>query len=215
VAASLHGRAVTGEGASIEVPMAETMAAFNLVEHLGGQTFEPTLGDFSYARIRTPNRKPRRTTDGWIVVLPYSADNWARFWTYGGRPGLIDDPRFATGADRVRNADALYGLLDEVVEGRSTAEWLAFCAEYSIPAAEVLELEHVGDDPHFAAVGLIQQAEHPTEGSYRYVRSPIVFDGDHADIRHHPPRLGQNTTEVLCELGWSEDRIRQLLDDET
>ncbi|MDH3680270.1 MAG: CoA transferase, partial [Acidimicrobiia bacterium] len=43
VAASLHGRAVTGEGASIEVPMAETMAAFNLVEHLGGQTFEPTL----------------------------------------------------------------------------------------------------------------------------------------------------------------------------
>jgi len=210
ITAALHGRAVTGEGSAIEVPMAETMAAFNLVEHLSGHTFEPPHGDFSYARIRTANRRPRRTTDGWIVVLPYSDDNWQRFWAFGDRPDLGADRRFATGADRVRNADILYGLLDEVVERRSTAEWLEFCAEHSIPASEVMDLEHVGDDPHFAAVGLLQEAEHPTEGPYRYVRSPIRLNGTTSAIDRHPPRLGQDTAEVLTELGWTPDRIASL-----
>ncbi|MGI9616649.1 MAG: CaiB/BaiF CoA transferase family protein [Acidimicrobiales bacterium] len=215
ITAALHGRAVTGEGSAIEVPMAETMAAFNLVEHLSGHTFEPHQGEFSYARIRTANRRPRRTTDGWIVVLPYSDDNWTRFWNFGGRPELVDDPRFATGADRVRNADGLYGLLDEVVQHRSTAEWLDFCAEHSIPAAEVLDLEHIGDDPHFAAVGLLQDAEHPSEGTYRYVRSPIRLNGESATIDRHPPRLGQHTAEVFTELGWDPDHIAKLEPDAT
>ena len=213
IAAALHGKAVTGQGTSIEIPMAETMAAFNLVEHLSGQTFEPQLGDFSYARIRTPNRKPRKTTDGWIVVLPYSEDNWVRFWEFGARPELIDDPRFATGADRVRNADALYGLVDEVVRHRSTEEWLEFCSAHSIPASEVLELEDLHKDPHFSAVGLIQSDEHPTEGAYRYVRSPIRLNGESIKIRIHPPRIGQDTAEVLAELGWDDDHIKAITED--
>jgi crotonobetainyl-CoA:carnitine CoA-transferase CaiB-like acyl-CoA transferase len=214
ITAALHGRAVNGQGSTIEVPMAETMAAFNLVEHLSGHTFEPPHGDFSYARIRTANRRPRKTTDGWIVVLPYSDDNWQRFWAFGNRPELADDPRFMTGADRVRNADTLYGLLDEVIRQRSTVDWLEFCAEHSIPAAEVLDLEHVGDDPHFSAVGLLQSAEHPTEGSYRYVRSPIRLNGEAAGVDRHPPRLGQDTAEVFADLGWDADRIATLTNDE-
>ncbi len=211
IAAALHGRAVSGEGSSIEVPMAETMTAFNLVEHLGGQTFEPPHGDFSYARIRTPNRKPHRTADGWIVVLPYSADNWRDFWNYGGRSELNDDPRFATGAARVSNADSLYGLLDEVLLAHTTDEWIAFCTEHSIPASEVLELENAIDDPHFDAVGLFQESEHPSEGAYRYVRNPIRLNGESTEIRHHPPRLGQDTESVLRELGWDDDRIATVI----
>lgn len=207
IAAALHGRAVTGEGASLEVPMAETMIAFNLVEHLGGQTFEPHEGRFSYDRIRTPNRRPRPTSDGWIVILPYSGENWRRFFSFGGQPELMDDPRFASGRSRVANADALYGLLDDIVVKRSTEEWLAFCRENSIPAAEVMELERIGDDPHVAAVGLFREAVHPTEGPYRYVRSPILVDGEAAPLRHHAPRLGIDTAEILAELGWDDAAI--------
>jgi formyl-CoA transferase len=73
-----------------------------------------------------------------------------------------------------------------------------------------MDLEHVGDDPHFAAVGLLQEAEHPTEGPYRYVRSPIRLNGTTSAIDRHPPRLGQDTAEVLTELGWTPDRIASL-----
>ena len=200
ISSALHGRARTGKGCSIEVPMAETMAAFNMVEHLSGHTFEPHLGSFSYNRIRTPHRKPRQTTDGWIVILPYSDDNWQQFWTFGERPDYLDDERFATQSKRVDHADALYSLLDGIIAMKSTVEWLGFCAEHSIPASEVIELEHLGDDPHFAAVELIRSDVHPTEGAYRYVRDPIRIDGTTAPLRHHAPRLGADTDAILGEL---------------
>lgn len=207
IAAALFDRQRSARGASLEVPMAETMAAFNLVEHLGGQTFRPQHGDFSYSRIRTPHRRPRRTRDGWIVVLPYSTDNWHRFFEFAGLPELVHEERFATGRERIRHSDQLYGLLDDIVRNKTTAEWLAFCAEHSIPASEVIDLENIGEHPHFAAVGLLQQDEHPTEGPYRYARDPIKVDGEVSPLRHHAPRLGADTAEVLREIGWDEDRI--------
>lgn len=210
IAAALHGRAKTGDGMSIEVPMAETLAAFNLVEHLSGQTFRPQLGDFSYNRIRTVHRRPRRSADGWIVILPYSKDNWRRFFEFAKRPELVNDPRFATGGDRVTNADALYGLLDEIVRQKTTSEWLVFCEQHSIPASAVIDLETLGEDPHFAAVGLYQDDEHPSEGAYRYVRNPILINGERTPLRYHAPGLGEHTEEVMRELGWDDARIATL-----
>ncbi|MDJ0813528.1 MAG: CoA transferase [Woeseiaceae bacterium] len=211
IAAALFDRQRSGKGATLEVPMAETMAAFNLVEHLGGQTFRPQHGDFSYSRIRTPHRRPRRTKDGWIVVLPYSTDNWHHFFEFAGLPELRHDERFATGGERIKHSDELYGLLDDIVREKTTGEWLAFCTEHSIPASEVIDLERIGEHPHYAAVGLLQDDEHPTEGPYRYARDPIKVDGETSPIRHHAPRLGADTEEVLRELGWDEDRIAAMV----
>lgn len=213
IAAALFDRTRTGKGATLEIPMAETMAAFNLVEHLGGQTFRPQHGGFSYSRIRTPHRRPRRTRDGWIVILPYSTDNWHRFFDFAGQPELKHDERFASGGERIKHSDELYGLLDDIVKTQTTAQWLAFCSEHSIPASEVVDLEKIGEHPHFAAVGLLQDDEHPTEGAYRYVRDPIKVDGEISPLRHHSPQLGADTEEVLRELGWDDDRISSLIDD--
>jgi len=210
IAAALFDRTRSGKGATLEVPMAETMAAFNLVEHLGGQTFRPQHGDFSYSRIRTPHRRPRRTKDGWIVVLPYSTENWHCFFDFAGQPEFKHDERFATGKERIKHSDELYGLLDDIVRAKTTAEWLAFCADNSIPASEVIDLEKIGEHPHFAAVGLLQDDEHPTEGAYRYVRDPIKVDGGVSPLRHHSPQLGADTEDVLRELGWDEQRIAKL-----
>ena len=211
IAAALFDRERSGKGASLEIPMAETMAAFNLVEHLGGQTFRPQHGDFSYSRIRTPHRRPRRTRDGWVVVLPYSTDNWNRFFEFAGQPELKHDERFATGGERIKHSDELYGLLDDIVRQKSTAEWLTFCAEHSIPASEVIDLERIGEHPHFSAVRLIQDEEHPTEGACRYVRDPIRVDGEISPLRHHAPRHGADTESVLRELGWDDERIAALM----
>ena len=213
ITAALYRRATTGRGDSIEVPMAEVMASFNLVEHLGGRTFEPPDGPFSYARITTPHRRPRRTADGWVVVMPYSTANWTDFFEWAGRPELIEDERFSTQRARIAHSDELYGMLDELVADVTTEELLDLCERRSIPAAAVLDLEHVDDDPHFRAVDLLHEDVHPTEGPYRYTRDPIRFasrdrDGRAADtVRHHAPRLGQDTEEVLRELGWSDERI--------
>jgi crotonobetainyl-CoA:carnitine CoA-transferase CaiB-like acyl-CoA transferase len=211
IAAALHGRAVTGEGSLIEVPMAETMTAFNLVEHLGGKTFVPQHGDFSYARLRTATRRPRRTADGWAVIMPYSEANWHHFFEFIGRPEMKADERFATANGRVVHATELYATIDDATPARTTAEWLSFCAEHSIPAAEVVDLEHIDEDEHYRAVGLFQEADHPSEGPIRYVRDPIMFNGAPTTEIRHAPTLGQDTRDVLGEIGWDEARIERYL----
>ena len=72
----------------------------------------------------------------------------------------------------------------------------------------VNELDDLENDPHFAAVGLFELAEHPSEGAYRVVRDPISFaSSDAPTLRRHAPRVGEHTAELLGELGWSADEI--------
>jgi len=211
VMGGLYRRATQGIGDVIEVPMAESLASFNLVEHLNGHTFEPKEEPFSYLRIRNANRKPRRSADGWICLLPYSNQNYADFFAKIGQPELGDDPRFVDANSRVANAFDLYGIIDEHASMFTNAEWLEFCADHSIPAAPVLALDKLDDDPHFAAVGLLEHAEHPTEGSYRVIKDPVNYASDpDQTIKRHAPRIGQDTVELMTELGWSPDQIAEL-----
>ncbi len=213
ITAALYRRSMTGEGDSIEVPMAEVMASFNLVEHLGGMTFDPPIGQFSYARVTAPNRRPRRTADGWVVLLPYSNANWRDFFGFVERPELLDDTRFADQRSRIENSNELYGMLDGFVADLTTTDLLAFCDDHSIPAAAVLSLEHIEDDEHFAAVDLLHTDVHPTEGPYRVTRDPLRFAsrGDEQGLpTRHAPRLGEHTAEVMAEAGWTTDDIATL-----
>ena len=205
--AALYRKAITGEGDYVEVPMAETLAAFNLVEHLNGHTFEPSQDPFSYQRLMTKHRRPRRTADGWICVLPYTNKNYRDFFLLMERPDLADDPRFNGVNVRIDNVDALYGILDEMIQTKSTAEWLELCDEHSIPSAPVVDLEHIGDDPHFDAVGLLEVQQHPSEGAYKVVKDPVMFQSSQSVVRRHAPRLGQHTEEVLAELGYTSEQI--------
>jgi len=211
VMGGLFRRAMTGAGDVIEVPMAEALASFNLVEHLNGHTFEPKLEPFSYPRITSTNRHPRPSKDGWIVLLPYSNQNWKDFFERVGQPHYAEDPRFVDANARVANADDLYGLVDEYAPMFTTSEWLEFCEAHSIPAAPVVPLEDLDQDPHFAAVGLLELAEHPTEGSYRVIKDPVRYASDpDQTIKRHAPRIGQHNTEVMRELGWSDEEIAEL-----
>ncbi|MEM7340600.1 MAG: CoA transferase [Actinomycetota bacterium] len=207
VLAGLFRRATTGEGDLIEVPMAESLAAFNLVEHLSGHAFEPKIEPFSYMRLRTEHRRPRRSADGWVCILPYSNQNWHDFFALAGRTDMAGDERFATVNARIDNAHELYGMLDEIVATRTTAEWMALCDERSIPAVPVADLQHLDDDPHFAAVGLFTDQDHPTEGPYRAVREPARYRSGVPGVFRHAPKLGEHTSEVLGELGYDQERI--------
>ena len=93
VMAALLQRERTGEGQAIEVPILETMTAFVMAEHMGGLTFDPPVGPPGYSRMLAPDRKPHRTADGHICVLPYTDRHWRDFFRIAGRPELADDPR--------------------------------------------------------------------------------------------------------------------------
>lgn len=201
VMAALFVRERGGGGQQIEVPMFETSIEFNLLEHFGGFAFEPKLSEPGFSRVLSRFRKPFRTADGYCCILPYSDRNWSRFYQHVGREELAQDPRFARLAERVQNIDILYGLIEEVAPRYTNAEWLAFCDGANIPCMPVLAIADLPDDPHVQAVGLFKTAEHPTEGTYKLVRRPVRFAGSDFVLRHHAPRLGEHTAEVLETVG--------------
>ena len=110
VLGALYQQARGGGGQAVEVPMLETAAEFALVEHLHAATFEPPLSDLGFNRVLSRFRKPYRTADGCICLLPYSDENWREFYRYTGRTEFEGDPRFARPPDRVQNIDVLYGV---------------------------------------------------------------------------------------------------------
>lgn len=211
VTAALFARERSGKGESIEVPMFEVNVAFNLAEHLAGYAFEPAMAPFGYGRLLSRFRKPYRTADGHIALLPYTDRNWVRFFAFIGRPGLATDPRFVNVGARIQNIDTLYGLVEEAAATRTTAEWLAFCEEASIPAMPVQPPEALWTDPHLAAIGFFETAEHPSEGAYKSVRFPIGFAEHRPQMRRHAPRLAEHTREVLREAGLADSEIEALL----
>jgi crotonobetainyl-CoA:carnitine CoA-transferase CaiB-like acyl-CoA transferase len=210
VIAALFQRERGGGGQAIEVPMFETTAEFAYVEHLLGFAFEPPLGPIGYVRVVSPRRKPFRTADGYMCILPYSDRNWRDFFDFVGKPEFNKDARFFPLTERVAHLEELYELIEAVAPTHSTAEWVAFCDDVSIPCMPVLSLEQLPDDEHMKAVGMFGQAEHPSEGAYKTIRAPVSFSSSPFRIRRHAPQLGENTAEILREIGTAPDPGRRV-----
>lgn len=202
VMAALLRRERTGEGDHVEVPMAETVKAWMLVEHGAGAIPVPPLAPAGYARILTPYRRPQQTLDGWINVLPYTPANYAALFAEGGRDDLLGDPRYGSARARIHNSDFLYAQVAAIIGTRTSAAWLEFCRQHDIPAAAVGSLDDI--------VGELPVASHPQAGDYHYIPPPVRFSAAPSSLRRHAPLIGADTDEVLAEVGFSRDEIAAL-----
>jgi crotonobetainyl-CoA:carnitine CoA-transferase CaiB-like acyl-CoA transferase len=211
VTAALFHRERHGVGQEIEVPMFETMVYFVMAEHLWGMTFEPPIGTAGYTRLMSYHRKPYKTKDGYIAILPYLDSHWETFCKLAGRPDLLEDRRFRTLNDRVTNIDDTYSETAKVMATRTTGEWLKIFGETSVPTIVVNTLEDLTRDPHLQAVGFWQEVEHPTEGRLRMTRFPMTFSETPADVRRLQPRLGEHSREILEEAGYGQAEIDAML----
>ena len=97
---ALFHRERTGEGQQIEIPMFETVTSFNFAEHLSGAAFVPPLAAPGYVRVLDANRRPHKTRDGFMVVLPYNDKQAKGFFKAAGRPDLAEDERFSSARSR-------------------------------------------------------------------------------------------------------------------
>jgi crotonobetainyl-CoA:carnitine CoA-transferase CaiB-like acyl-CoA transferase len=104
-----------------------------------------------------PWRKPYRTLDGHVCLMPYTDAHWRRFFAAVGQPQLAQDQRFATQAMRTRHIAELLETMSGYVAQKDTAYWLASCEQLEIPAAPVTRMDDLPHDPHLQATGFLSR----------------------------------------------------------
>ena len=211
ILSALFNREKNGEGTELEVPMMETMVDFTLVEHLYGYNFLPPKAPPIYPRQSSPNRKPYKTLDGYIAVLPYSDDQWLRFFSIIKKENILKDPKFCSLESRNQNIDELYKILSEELKKRNTSFWIKNLREQDIPATKVNFPKDLFEDEHLAKTKFFKVQDHPTEGKLLYPSFPVEFNEDEIAESLHAPSLGENTKEILTDLGYSEFEIESFV----
>jgi crotonobetainyl-CoA:carnitine CoA-transferase CaiB-like acyl-CoA transferase len=207
VLAALFHRERTGTPPGyVEVPMFEAMVAFNLNEHLSGATFGDNTNT-GYQRTMTPNRRPYRTADGWIGVLPYTPVHWAKVLTEIGLGHVPAESWFKDPTERSRNFDKLYGFLADALPLRTSAAWIATFERLDVPSAPVRSVSDLLADPHLNAVGMFEPDFSGPTPVQKSLRSAMTFDGLTRAPDRPPPRLGADTESVLRNAGCTEAEI--------
>jgi crotonobetainyl-CoA:carnitine CoA-transferase CaiB-like acyl-CoA transferase len=195
---ALFHRQRTGEGQEVEVSMFEAMASFMLVEHANGAMFNPPLGPAVYPRAVAPNRRPYRTSDGYIAALIYNDKQWSAFIEAVQPPWASD--LYATLERRARRIDKVYALVAETLKERTTEEWLALFRELEIPAAPLRTPDALFDNPHLNAVRFFETVDTP-RGPVRFPGVPTWFSRTPGRVAGPAPELGADTADLLAELG--------------
>jgi crotonobetainyl-CoA:carnitine CoA-transferase CaiB-like acyl-CoA transferase len=211
VMAALMQRQNTGKGASIEIPMFETMAAFVLQEHLAQASFDPSLGTAGDQRLLSPHNKPVKTKNGYISLTVNTDAQVQAFLKVTDRNDLWDDTRFQTIANRAKYVSEWFEIRGASLENKTTEEWLDIFRAADLPAMPCHSLETLIEDPHLKAVGLLDYENHPTEGITAVIRSTISVDGAYPSARSTAVPNGWDTKDLLKNLGYTEGEIDKLI----
>lgn len=197
ISMALYEREKSGLGQAIDIPMFETMVAFNLAEHMAEATFcdnqQPTMG---YGRVLAPARKPYQTKNGFIAMLPYTTEQWRRFFSLSGHTQYTKLDKFMDPVQRGQNISELYDILESIVKERTTEEWLHLLSEADIPVAKVNSLEQLLQDEQLVTEKFFQYQQHPTEGKIRMCGIPVCFSRTPGSIHSAAPNLGQDTETI-------------------
>ena len=212
IVAALYARERTGRGQRVDLSLLEALLAFQVVPlsmYLASGTPPRRMG--SAAPYSAPN-EAYPTADGWIQVAAYTPARWPRLCEALGRPELVDDPRFATNADRVANRDELRRELEPTFRTRTTKEWLVELEGVDVLCGPILTYPELLAEDHVTRIGALPGYDQPGVGTLRAVVEPARFSDTGAGHRRAAPLVpGEDTRQVLMGAGFEPDEVDDLI----
>jgi crotonobetainyl-CoA:carnitine CoA-transferase CaiB-like acyl-CoA transferase len=198
---ALRARRITGRGQFVDTSLFEAglaLSAWEATEYWYTGQIPRRLG--TAHRLNAPYQA-FRASDGHFTVGAANSRLWPRFCQLLGLERLIEDPRFATVGDRVKNQPELEGVIEQVTVKRARAHWLGQCEEAGIPAGPIYSVPEALADPHALARGMVQEYDYPGAGRVKALGNPVKLSRSPARLRKGAPRLGEDNDAVLGELG--------------
>jgi len=201
----------SGQGQVIDLPLLDPIfsilgpeaALYQLTKKI-----EPRVGS------RSNNTAPRNvyeTRDGRFIAISASIQSMAeRLYRAIGRADMIDDPRFRTNTDRVKNIDEADRPVAGFIKARTLAENLSVFEAAEVTAAPVYDIDQFIADPHVQAREIVTDLPDPEMGSVPMHAVVPRLSGTPGEIRFPAPALGEHNDAILGGLGFSAGALADL-----
>jgi len=210
VSAYVH-RLKTGEGQLVDTSLFEAgiqqMYWQAAIYFATGEAPGPT----GSAHILSAPYQAFRAADGWLNIGGANQPNWERVARVLGAPEWIEDARFRTNADRMKNLDALVLLMNARLKDRKLEELIKALEAEGVPCGRINSIADMAADPQALARGMVVELDHPRAGRTRALGLPIKLSRTPGKVSRPAPVLGQHTREVLGEFGFSAAEIDALV----
>lgn len=210
ILAALYHREHTGQGQYVETSLLEAALAYTIWESNEYWVTGRTPQRLGTAHRASAPYQVFQTADGHIAIGAANQRTWEKLTTTIGRPDLQQDQQFLTNQDRMTHLPQLVEVLSEVFAGKTTEEWLHLMDVGEVPAGPVLNVDQVYQHPQVLAREMDLQSEHPAAGTVHTIGFPVKYSDTPARLRHPGPVLGQHTSEILSELGLTEEEVESL-----
>ena len=209
VLAALLARHHTGRGQFVDASLLRTSLAFiesHMADYLnGGEAI--TRENFPRGRIYcfVPG-------DGKPLVVHLSGHQkaWEGLVGAVGRRDLLEDPRFATRNDRWKRHYDIVPVLQAEFGKKPRAHWLEALDAAGVPNAPIYRIEEVLDDPQVREMGLPREIRHPKMGPSNLIGNAVRLSDTPARFHRAAPLLGEDTDDILRELGYDEETLARL-----
>ena len=208
ITAALLTRERTGKGQHVRLSMLDAVLNFLWASDMGGQTYvdDPVSNQAAASFIDLIYE----TKDGYMTVSTMGNKEWLALSRAFERPDLLKDPRFKTPQLRDQNVNERLALVQAELKTKTTAKWLEIFEKEEVPAAPALTRQEMIEHPQVTASEILVEYDHPVAGRLRQTRTAARFEGTPPGPPQGAPRLGEHNTEILMELGLSEDEIIEL-----
>ena len=208
---ALFERQKTGRGQIVEGSLFNTALTM-----MNGTVIEQAA--IKANRLATLNRSQTsapadtfKTKDGWVLVQTVGGPLFKRWADLMGEGHWLDDDRFKTDISRGDNGEIISERLASWCAERTNEEVLAEMEKARIPAGPILSPQQVLEDPHIAAKGLFESVEYPgLDAPAPLMKTPVELSETPGEIRSRAPKLGENTDEIMKELGYDQNQIIDL-----
>ena len=207
---ALHERQRTGKGRWVHTSLLESMVG---------------MLDFQAARWTVAGDNPPqegndhptlgpmgmyKTRDGYINLAASGGRLWEAFCHELGVDSWLEDPRFATVSSRRTNKTELNQLIEELLDGDTSDNWVLRLNAVGVPCGPVNTVAEVFDDPQVKYLEIAKPVEHPVSGHIEILKNATNIEGVSSDIRMPSPLKGEHSRELLIEFGFTEPEIDRL-----